>query len=158
MSEWVVFLHVASAFWFVGGLIGRWVTLARARTTASIAMVSELAELAGRFERLMVQPGSFAVPLAGLAAAFAKGLPWTGSGNWWLLTSLVLFLSLAPMIPLVYLPRGRVFETTLAGARDRGEVTPELRAAFGDSLVSFARIYEVAVVGIVLALMVTKPF
>jgi len=34
----------------------------------------------------------------------------------------------------------------------------ELRAAFGDSLASFARIYEVAVVGIVLALMVTKPF
>ena len=95
----------------------------------------------------MVQPGSFAVPLAGLAAAFAKGLPWTGSGNWWLLTSLVLFLSLAPMIPLIYLPRGRVFEAALATARDRGRVTPELRAAFGDSLVSVARIYEVAVVG-----------
>ena len=78
MIEWVVFLHVASAFWFVGGLIGRWMTLARARTTANIATVSELAELAGRFERLMVQPGSFAVPLAGLAAAFAKDLPWTG--------------------------------------------------------------------------------
>jgi len=106
----------------------------------------------------MVQPGSFAVPLAGLAAAFAKGLPWTGSGNWWLLTSLVLFLSLAPMIPLIYLPRGRIFEAALVSARESGEVTPELRAAFGDSLVSFARIYELAVVGIVLALMVTKPF
>jgi len=49
LIEWVVFLHVASAFWFVGGLIGRWLALARARTTANIAMVSELAELAGRF-------------------------------------------------------------------------------------------------------------
>ena len=106
----------------------------------------------------MAEPGSFAVPLAGLAAAFAQGLAWTGSGNWWLLTSLVPFLSLAPMIPLIYLPRGRVFEAALAAGRDRGEVTPELRAAFGNSLVSFARIYEVAVVGIVLALMVTKPF
>ena len=31
MSEWVVLLHVAVAFWFVGGLIGPNVTLANAR-------------------------------------------------------------------------------------------------------------------------------
>jgi hypothetical protein len=37
-------------------------------------------------------------------------------------------------------------------------VTPELRAAFGDRLVTFGRNYELAVVVLVTALMVLKPF
>jgi uncharacterized membrane protein len=158
MGEFLVLVHVVTAFWFVGGLIGRWVALSRARATRDVGLVVELAELAGRFERWMVQPGSFAVPIAGLLAAWAEDLPWTGEGNWWLLTSLVIFLSLGLLVPLVFLPRGKVFEAALTGAQVRGEVTPELTAAFGDALVSFARIYEIAAVSIVIVLMVTKPF
>lgn len=158
MDELLVLVHVAAAFWFVGGILGRWVSLARARASRDIAAVSELTELAGRFERLMVQPGSFAVPIAGLLAAWSEGLPWTGSGNWWLLTSLLIVLSVGLLVPLVYLPRGRVFEAELTRARQTGEVTPELTAAFGDALVSFARIYEVVAISAVIVLMVTKPF
>jgi hypothetical protein len=36
MSRWVVLLHVAVAFWFVAGLIGRNLTLARARSTDQV--------------------------------------------------------------------------------------------------------------------------
>ena len=32
MSEWVVLLHVAVAFWFVAGLLGRNITMAKAGT------------------------------------------------------------------------------------------------------------------------------
>jgi hypothetical protein len=162
MSEWVVLLHVVTAFWFVGRLIGRWVALSRAKSVRDVGVLSELVELAGRFERWMVQPGSFAVLIAvliaGLLAAWAEDLPWTGEGNWWLPTSLVLFLSVGALVPAVLIPRGKMFEAALTRAKEDGGITPELTAAFGDALVSFARIYEVAAVSTVLILMVTKPF
>ena len=77
---------------------------------------------------------------------------------WWLPVALLLFLSILPLVPLVFLPRGTVFEAALEDARERGEVTPELRTAFRDPAVAFARRYEVVVVAVVLALMVLKPF
>ena len=158
MSEWVVLLHVAVAFWFVGGLIGRNLTLAKARASTEIVVVGELTELAGRFERFMVIPGSAAVLVAGLLAAWAEDRPLAGPGNGWLLLSLVLYLTLIPLVPLVFLPRGRVFERALAEATERGEVTPELGIAFRDPAVAAARIYEEIVVALIVVLMVVKPF
>ena len=158
MSEWVVLFHVAVAFWFVGGLIGRNVTLAKARASTEIVVVGELTELAGRFERFMVIPGSAAVLVAGLLAVWVEDRPLAGPGNGWLLLSLVLYLTLIPLVPLVFLPRGRVFERALAEATERGEVTPELGVAFRDPAVAAARIYEVIVVALIILLMVVKPF
>ena len=103
-------------------------------------------------------PGSAAVLVLGLLAMWAQDRPLFADGAYWLLVSLVLYLSLIPLVPLIFLPRGRVFEAALADARDRGSVTPELTAAFHDPWVAFARTYEVVVVGIVVALMVLKPF
>lgn len=158
MTELLVLVHVVTAFWLVGGLIGRWVVLSRARAARDVDLVVELTELSGRFERWMVQPASFAVPVAGLLAAWSGDLPWTGEGNWWLLTSLLIFASVGLLVPFVFLPRGRRFEAALSTARQAGAVTPELTAAFGDALVSFARIYEVVAIAVVITLMVTKPF
>jgi uncharacterized membrane protein len=158
MSEWVVLLHVLTAFVFVAGLIGRDVTLARARRSDDLSEVPMLVPLAGRFEALMIRPGSFAVLIAGLLAAWAQGRPLAGDGNGWLLLSLILFLSLIPVIPLVFLPRGRVFERALEDAVARDTVTPELRTAFRDRAVAIARWYELGVIAVVIALMVTKPF
>jgi uncharacterized membrane protein len=158
VSEWVVLLHVAVAFWFVGGLIGRNVTFAKARASTDIVVVGELTELAGRFERFMVIPGSAAVLVAGLLAVWAEGRPLAGPGNGWLLLSLLLYLTLIPLVPLVFLSRGRVFERALADATQRGEVTPELGTAFHDQAVAAARIYEVIVIALIVVLMVVKPF
>jgi hypothetical protein len=158
VSEWVVLLHVAVAFWFVAGLLGRNVTMARARSTDDLSTLEELVDLSGRFERLMVIPGSFGVLVLGLLAAWAEGQPLAGSDDWWLLTSLILFVGLGVLVPTVFLPRGKVFEGALADARQRGEVTPELRAAIRDPAVRNARAAELVVVAIILALMVTKPF
>ena len=72
--------------------------------------------------------------------------------------SVILLLSPLPLVPLVFLPRGRVFEAALADARRQGVMTPELRAAFADPAVAFARRFEIATVAIVVVLMVTKPF
>jgi hypothetical protein len=80
VSEWVVLLHVAMSFWFVAGLLGRNVTMARARPANDLSTLVELVDLSGRFERLMVIPGSFAVVVAGLLAAWAEGQPLAGAG------------------------------------------------------------------------------
>ena len=158
MSEWLVLLHVAVAFWFVAGLLGRNVTMARARSTNNLSTLVELVELSGRFERLMVIPGSFGVVGLGLLTAWAQGRPLAGTDQWWLLTSLILFVGLGVLVPTVFLPRGRAFEDALEDARPRGEVTPELRTALRDPAVRNARAAEIVVVAIIVALMVTKPF
>jgi hypothetical protein len=62
------------------------------------------------------------------------------------------------LVPLVFVPRGRVFEGALEDARTHGQVTPELSAAFRDRAVWAARTTEVLVVAFVIALMVLKPF
>jgi hypothetical protein len=102
VSEWVVLLHVAVAFWFVAGLLGRNVTMARARSANDLSTLVELVDLSGRFERLMVIPGSFGVVVLGLLAAWAEGRPLAGTGDWWLLTSLILFVGLGVLVPTVF--------------------------------------------------------
>jgi hypothetical protein len=67
-------------------------------------------------------------------------------------------LSTIPLVPLIFLPRGKVFEAALAEAQAQGRVTVELTAAFRDPAVAFARLYEGAAIAVVVALMVTKPF
>jgi hypothetical protein len=158
VDRWVVFLHVAIAFWFVGGLIGRGLTLARARSSPDIDSVSLLTELAGRFENLMVIPGSIAVLVAGLLAAWAEGIPLWGPGSGWLALALILFLSTLPLVPLIFLPRGKIFGAALADARAQRMITPALTAAFHDPVVAFARNYEAVAMAIIVALMVVKPF
>lgn len=68
-----------------------------------------------------------------------------------------MFAATLPLVPVVFLPRGRVFEAALASAIEAGRLTPELTAAFHDPLVTAARWYELAVLALVLLLMVT-PF
>jgi hypothetical protein len=74
------------------------------------------------------------------------------------LVSLVLYLSTIPVIVGVFIPRGRVFEAALQEALAAGHVTPRLTAAFGDRVVAQAHTYEWVVLGLVILLMVVKPF
>ena len=154
----MVLLHVVAAFWFVAGLLGRNVTMARARATNDLRMLDELVTLSGRFERMMVIPGSFAVVVLGLLAAWALGQPLAGAGNWWVLLSLLLFLAIGVLVPTVFLPHGKVFEHARADARARGELTSELRTALRDPAVRNARAAALVVVALIITLMVTKPF
>jgi hypothetical protein len=153
----LVLLHVAAAFALVAGAVGRNLTLARARASDDVGLVGELVGLAGRFERL-VRPASLAVLVLGLLAAWARGVPLAGSGSWWLLVSLVLYVALFALVPLVFLPRGRVFDGALAEARQQGTVTPTLAGALRDPVVAGARTLELVIFAAILTLMVTKPF
>lgn len=151
-------LHVLAGFGFVAGLVGRNVSIAQARHEEAMERVETLMAVAGRFERLMVIPGSAAVFLLGLVTMLAQGWSFLGDGNRWLPTSVVLFAATAALVPLVFLPRGRVFEEAFAGAKLEGQVTPALAQAFADPAVTWARRAEGAAVAVVIALMVLKPF
>jgi hypothetical protein len=113
-------LHVLVAFWFLAGILGRNVVLRRAARSSDVKVVDGLIGVAGRMEMLMVRPGSFAVLLLGLLTAWLGHLPWFESGAYWLPTALFVFLSGFVLIPLVFLPRGRIFEEALASSRERG--------------------------------------
>ena len=98
----------------------------------------------------------------GIATAIVQGRPFLGplqnAPVDWLFTSLVIYVSAIPLVPLVFLPRGRVFEAALEEASAQGAVTSALRAAFADPVVRAAHVYELAVSIIVLVLMISKPF
>ena len=150
-------VHVLVAFGFITGLLGRWILLGNAAKAEDVETAYRLSQAASPFEKLVIQGGNLVLP-AGLLTAWAQGYEWLGLTTGWMLASVVILLSVLPLVPLVFLPRGKVFEAAMSAARAAGTVTPELRAAFRDPAVAFAHRYELGVVTVVVALMVLKPF
>jgi Predicted integral membrane protein (DUF2269) len=158
IDELLQFLHVASAFAFVTGVIGRDIVLAGARRADDVGRIQELVQAAGPFERYLVIPGSFLVLVLGVLTWWAQELPLWGDGTGWVTVSLLAFVTAVPLVPLVFLPRGKVFEAALASSLAAGRMTSELSTALRDPVVAAARWYELVVTAFVLLLMVTKPF
>jgi hypothetical protein len=156
-AGWMKLVHIGIAFALVAGLVGRWVLLTRAAGSENVETAHGLSKAASPFE-LMVQVAGSAILPAGLLTAWIQGYDWLGLTTGWMLLSTILVLTVTALVPLVFIPRGRVFEAAMATARERGTVTPELRAAWRDPAVAFARRYELAAVALVIGLMVLKPF
>lgn len=157
-----VAIHVLFVFWLVSGIIGRGVALAQARRTQDLAELRTLVAVAHVFEMRFVRSATFAVLIAGLIAAWARGWPILGflqggQANW-VLASLVIYLSIIPVIVFVFVPRGRVFRQALDAAVAEGRVTPALRIALSDPAVAAARVYEQVMIVVLTLLMVLKPF
>jgi Predicted integral membrane protein (DUF2269) len=154
-------LHALSGIGLIVGLFGRWMVLAAAERAETPAQMRLLTRAASPFESLVIV-GSLVVFILGVLAAWSAGLPllgpFVGAGVNWLFVSLVLYLSILPLVPLVFLPRGRVFDAALDEAEAAGVVTDQLRRAWNDPVVRAAHIYELTAVTIVLVLMLTKPF
>lgn len=146
---------------FISGLVGRWITLGRAAQAAEVRDLQTLLDLSSRFERIVVVTSSL-VLVFGVATAIAQGRPFLGPIQGapvdWLFASLLIYLSAIPLVPVVFLPRGRVFGAALEEATRDGVVTAKLREAFSDPVVRAAHIYEFAVTFTVLVLMIWKPF
>jgi hypothetical protein len=98
----------------------------------------------------------------GLFTAWAQGWPilgfLQGGSTNWLLVSIVLYVSMIPLIALVFLPRGKTFEAALNEATAQGQLTAALSNAFQDRAVANAHTYELIATALVIVLMVTKPF
>jgi len=150
-------LHVAIAIVFISGLIGRWILLRRAAAASDPESAYLLARAAAPFEQIVIRGGPL-ILAAGLLTAWAQGYPWLGLTTGWMIASFVLLVSPLPFVPLVFLPRGKVFEAELEAARTQGVITPGLRAAFADPMVALARRWELSAVALVVLLMVLKPF
>ena len=149
--------HVGLAFAFVAGLIGRGVLLQRAERADDLAEASLLAEAAAPFERTVILSSILVLP-SGLLTAWAQGYPWLGITTGWMLASLVIYFVLLALVPTIFLPRGRRFEAAMANAQRDGIMTAELRGAIADPAVRLARNAEVLGIGVIVALMVLKPF
>jgi len=154
-------LHAVLGVWIIAGLVGRWVTLGQAARSTDITAVHTLLHLSDRFEWIVVRIPPV-VLLLGVATAIAQGRPVLGPLQGapvdWLFVSIVIYLSIIPVIPLVFLPRGKVFAAALAEATAAGRVTESLTARFRDRVVFGAHVYELAAIVVVFVLMITKPF
>ena len=157
----IVAAHALTGAIFLGGLVGRWIVLGLAERADTLASMQTLARAATPFERMVIV-GSMIVLVLGVVAAIAQGRPFLGplqgAGLDWLFVSLVLFLTVGPLVPIVFIPRGRVFDAALADAAALGEITPQLRVAWADPVVRAAHVYELAVITLIFVLMITKPF
>jgi hypothetical protein len=154
-------VHALVAIVFVAGLIGRWVTLGAAERAMDLGSIRTLTAVSAPFERMVII-GSLLVFVLGILTAIAQGRPFLGPIQGapvdWLFVSLVLFLTIIPLVPLVFIPKGRVFDAALEEASLAGRVTPALHAAFRDPVTRAAHVYELAAVTVVLGLMLAKPF
>jgi hypothetical protein len=154
-------IHALLGVLFMAGLIGRWVALAAAERSEVLPDTRAMLRVSARFERIVIVSSTL-VLLLGVATAIAQGRPFLGpfqgAGLDWLFVSLVLYLSALPLVPLIFLPRGRVFDTALEAAGTQGTVPPAVRAAFADPLVRVAHAYELVMTLVVFVLMVAKPF
>jgi hypothetical protein len=149
--------HVLVAFVFVSGLAGRWVVLTLAARSTDIEQQHLLASAAAPFERA-VRVGGGLVILVGFATAWRQGYAWLGLTTPWMLVTVLLIVPMIVFVPAILVPRGRLFEAAMADARQKGIITPALRAAWTDRAVAFARRYELVATVLIVALMVLKPF
>jgi Predicted integral membrane protein (DUF2269) len=150
-------VHVVLAMALVTGIVGRWVLLAAAERSERIERTEALLEASDPFETT-VRISSILVLGAGLLTAWAQGYEWLGLTTGWMLASLILAIAIAVLVPTVLVPRSRRFAVALDAARGAGVVTPELRASFADPTVRAAHVAELAALGVIVALMVLKPF
>ncbi len=156
------FLHIFAAIIFVGGLFARQAVRSLVPRATDVSTIVTLTNAAGRVERLLVIPGNLFAIIFGLLLAFMTRAPilgfFLGSYPNWLLASILILVLLFPLVPLVFLPRGKLFEAALEEASSKGEITPGLRAQMDDRTVRFAHIAEMIGVVLMVILMVCKPF
>ena len=157
----IVAVHALTGAIFLGALVGRWIVLGLAERAESLATMRTLTAAARPFERIVIVTSAIVLVL-GVLAAIAQGRPFLGplqgAGVDWLFVSLLIYLSVLPLVRLVFLPRGRVFDAAMEDAVARGEMTGELARAWRDPAVRAAHVYELGAVTVVFLLMVTKPF
>jgi len=158
----LVWVHVLAVFWLVTGIVGRALVMSRAGRTSDLGELRTLLGISHIFETRMVRPGTLVVFLAGLLAAWKRGWPilgfLQGATMNWVLVSILIYLSIIPVIVFVFLPRGKAFRLALDDAVGLNQMTPALRAALMDPAVRAARVYEVGMVVVLTWIMVNRPF
>lgn len=153
------YAHILCALAMISGMVGRTIVRLRIPGATSMPALQELVGLVGRFDDALVIRGSQLTLVTGLLLGWVGGWSYiTASHPTWIFVSLILFLSILPLVVAIFLPRGKVFAKVFQQAIAEQKITPELRAALADPLVRAATVYEFVAIAIVLYLMVFKPF
>ena len=156
------FLHILSSIIFIGGIFARQAVRARGKKSTNIRELDTYFAAAGQIEKLMVIPGNMAVIFFGILLAILMKAPIFGflqgaSQNWLLATNLMLVAG-GLMVPMIFVPRGKIYDRLLQEALARDEITQELRAHLDDGVVKTAHFLEMFLVVVIVILMVFKPF
>jgi uncharacterized membrane protein len=156
------YLHVVSAIAVITGIAGRNLTMGQVPRSKTIADVRTLSRLASVFDIWFVRPFSLLVLVLGLITAYRAGWPILGfiegASTDWLLASLIIYATVIALVPLVFVPRGRLFDEALDTAAPDGAMTTQLVAAVKDPAIFAAHAYEIGAAAVIVFLMVTKPF
>jgi hypothetical protein len=156
------FLHVFSSIVFIGGIFARQAVRSQGKKMTTVRKLEAYFSAAGQIEKLMVIPGNMAVIVFGVILAIIIKAPIFGflqgaSQNWLLVTNLML-IGAGLMVPLIFLPRGKIYERLMKEALARDEITAELRSHLDDPIVTRAHFLEIFLLVVVVILMVFKPF
>jgi uncharacterized membrane protein len=156
------FLHILSAIMYVGGIFSRQLVRQYAKKTDDLHSFTSLINAAGRIELIMVVAGAQALIVLGVILALIADIPifgfLQGASQNWLLVSNILLLAGLVLVPTVFVPRGKKFESVLQVALAENRITPELRAAMDDKVVKLSHHYQEVSLIVIVALMVLKPF
>ena len=158
----IKYLHITAVAITIGGMFARQLIRGIALKSDDIKTVASLTHAAVRMDRAMVIPGSNLMILFGIILAVMQKWPifgfLQGADRNWLLVSNLLLLVMIVLIPVVFIPHNKKVESLLQAALAEGRVTPELSAALNDRRNILAHLAEEAIVLVVAALMVLKPF
>ena len=142
--------------------VGRNITFGQAAKTANLPAILALLQVSEAFERWLFFPAYGAVFLFGLVTAWVQGWPilgfLQGANSNWLLVSLLLWLGLGLVVPVYLGPRRKQRAAVVEEARAQNKITPKLTAALNDKVVPMIRSIELIGFGVIIILMVTKPF
>ena len=156
------FLHILAVVVMVGGIFARQLVRGIAQKSADIKVIESLTQIAMRLDRAMIIPGGNFVVVFGVILALMLKWPIFGflqgaSQNWLLVSNILLILTMI-LVGAVFIPYNKKLETIIQTALVEGRVTSELSAALNNQTNKVAHYIEEAMVLIVAALMVLKPF
>jgi uncharacterized membrane protein len=158
----VKYLHITAVAITIGGMFARQLVRGIALKSDDIKSVVSLTHAAVRMDRAMVIPGSNLMILMGIILAVMQKWPilgfLQGADRNWLLLSNPLLIVMIVLIPGVFIPHNKKVESLLEPALAEGRITQELSTALNDRRNILAHRAEEAIVLIVAALMVLKPF
>jgi uncharacterized membrane protein len=158
----VKYFHILAVAITLGGMLARQVVRAYAKNSDDVKVLAAFTHLAVRLDRAMVIPWSNVMILMGIVLAVVQKWPifgfLQGSSQNWLLVSNILLIIMLIIIAAVFIPHNRKVEGLLQSALSDGRITPQLASALDDKANKLGHLAEEAIILVVAALMVLKPF
>ena len=158
----IKFFHIIAVTVTIGGMLARQLVRGFAKKNEDVKVVASLTKVAVRIDRAMVIPWSNIMILMGIILAVMQKWPifgfLQGASQNWLLVSNLLLVVMMVLIPSIFIPHNKKVEALLQTALTQGQITPDLSVALNDKVNKLAHYAEEAIVLIVAALMVLKPF